>query len=105
MSSNTLDNNISYAPYVSTKADPSINYCKAALYISIATVAALAFALLLTGGGVAVVLAGFMFSIGLPLDAVAILAGTLILTIIAGAMAYKTYSSSIKAHHILNPHY
>lgn len=83
--------------------DDSTNYGKAALYIAIATVAAIALAALIVCSGGGVVIAGFMFSIGLAVDGVAILAGTVFLAIFAGFMAYETYRLSCKADEILHP--
>lgn len=81
----------------------SPNYGKAALYITIATVAAIALAALIVCSGGGVVIAGFMFSIGLAIDGVAILAGCVFLGIFAGFMAYETYRLSKKADQILHP--
>lgn len=83
-------------------ADDSTNYGKAALYITIATIAAIALAGLIVCSGAGVVIAGFMFSIGLAVDGVAILAGTVFLAIFAGFMAYETYRLSCKADDILH---
>ena len=104
---NSSSSNSSFGP---VQVDPDLaadetspNYGKAALYIAIATVAAVAFAALIacTGGGI--VVAGFMFSIGLAVDGVAILAGALFLSLFAGFMGYETVRLSIKADQNLNP--
>lgn len=83
--------------------DDTPNYGKAALYIAIATVAAIIFTGLLVASGGGVVIAGFMISIGLALDAVAILAGVIFLAILAAFMCYETVRLSMKADKILHP--
>ena len=87
----------------SIKEDEKPNYGKAALYIAIATVAAIAFTALLVGSGGGIVVAGFMISIGLEPDAIAIVAGVIFLAIFAAFMLYETIRLSIKADKILHP--
>lgn len=99
-SNNSL--NVNQPAIALNAANDSPNYGKAALYIAIATVAAIALAALIVCSGGGVVIAGFMFSIGLAVDGVAILAGTVFLAIFAGFMAYETYRLSSKADKILH---
>lgn len=105
-----VNNSSSNSSFDSIPVDPDLaadatspNYGKAALYIAIATVAAVAFAALIacTGGGI--VVAGFMFSIGLAVDGVAILAGALFLSLFAGFMGYEMVRLGMKADQNLNP--
>lgn len=84
-------------------ANSSPNYGKAALYIAIATVAAVAFTALLVCSGGSIVIAGFMFSIGLAIDGVAVLAGTLFLAMLTGFMGYETVRLGMKADVNLHP--
>lgn len=102
-SSSSNSFNVNPAQIDLNAADDSPNYGKAALYITIATIAAIALAGLIVCSGGGVIIAGFMFSIGLAIDGVAILAGTVFLAIFAGFMAYETYRLSSKADELLHP--
>ncbi len=105
-----VSNSSSYSSVDSVQVDSNSqtnanepNYGKAALYIAIATVAAVAFAALLACTGGSIVIAGFMFSLGLALDGAAILAGTLFFALFAGFMGYETVRLSMKADTNLHP--
>lgn len=101
-----VSNSSSYNSSVSSDSAVDVDnakHGKAALYIAIALVAAVIFTGLLVASGGGVVIAGFMFSIGLAVDAVAILVGVIFLAIFAAFMCYETYRCSKKAHKALHP--
>ena len=99
--SSQIENLPPETPELEPKSSP--NYGKAAVYIVIATIAAVIFAGLIVSSGGGVIVAGFMFSIGLAVDGAAILAGTGIIALFAGFAGYETCKYSFKANKILNP--